>query len=89
MGWNDLRFHDTGRGGRHDSGANGAGHPVLAGLADGDHAYFVHSYGYRCADEADLLATCDYGGRSRPSSGGTIWSAPSSIPRRASRPACA
>ncbi|MYG51463.1 MAG: imidazole glycerol phosphate synthase subunit HisH [Rhodospirillaceae bacterium] len=58
MGWNDLRFHDNGRRG----GANGAGHPVLAGLADGDHAYFVHSYGFRCADGVDLLATCDYGG---------------------------
>ncbi len=58
MGWNDLKFHDTGR---SATGANGR-HPVLAGLADGDHAYFVHSYGYRCAGEADLLATCDYGG---------------------------
>ena len=53
MGWNDLGFHDTGR---------REGHPVLAGLANGDHAYFVHSYGFRCADGADLLATCDYGG---------------------------
>ena len=60
MGWNDLIFHDSG----HDTGRrNGAGrHPVLAGLEDGDHAYFVHSYGYRCADDADLLASCDYGG---------------------------
>ena len=58
MGWNDLRFHENG----HDGGPNGGGHPVLAGLADGDHAYFVHSYGFRCADSADLLATCDYGG---------------------------
>jgi len=58
MGWNDLAFHDE----DHDSGPNGGGHPVLAGLEDGDHAYFVHSYGYRCADAADLLATCDYGG---------------------------
>ena len=62
IGWNDLRFHDNGRAGGHDSRANGGGHPVLAGLADGDHAYFVHSYGFRCADGADLLATCDYGG---------------------------
>ncbi len=50
MGWNDLSL------------SNAGGHPVLAGLEDGDHAYFVHSYGFRCADEADLLATCDYGG---------------------------
>ena len=62
MGWNDLTFHDNG----HDTGCSAAGangrHPVLAGLEDGDHAYFVHSYGFRCADDADLLATCDYGG---------------------------
>ena len=58
MGWNDLKFHDTGR---NAAGTNGR-HPVLAGLEDGDHAYFVHSYGYRCAGGADLLATCDYGG---------------------------
>ena len=57
MGWNDLIFHDTGR----RNGAAGR-HPVLAGLEDGDHAYFVHSYGYRCAEDADLLASCDYGG---------------------------
>ena len=50
MGWNDLAFPASAR------------HPVLAGLADGDHVYFVHSYGYRCADAGDLLATCDYGG---------------------------
>ena len=56
MGWNDLTFHDNGR-----NGVAGR-HPVLAGLENGDHAYFVHSYGYRCADPADLLATCDYGG---------------------------
>lgn len=66
MGWNDLAFHDTGHGKDRSNGhGNGAGagrHPVLAGLEDGDHAYFVHSYGYRCAEAADLLATCDYGG---------------------------
>ncbi len=58
MGWNDLTFHNHG----HDNGAGAGRHPVLAGLEDGDHAYFVHSYGYRCAEAADLLATCDYGG---------------------------
>jgi len=59
MGWNDLTLHDSGR---VNGGAKGAGHPVLAGLADGDHAYFVHSYGFRCTAPDDLLATCDYGG---------------------------
>ena len=68
MGWNDLTFYDVGHHAGHDAGhdaghSGSAGrHPVLAGLEDGDHAYFVHSYGYRCAEAADLLATCDYGG---------------------------
>ena len=33
-----------------------------APLAGGD-AYFVHSYRYRAADDADVLATTDYAGR--------------------------
>ena len=37
-------------------------HPLLAGLGTGTHAYFVHSYHYRLADPADLLAVTDYGG---------------------------
>lgn len=49
MGWNDLHVE------RPD-------HPVLAGLHDGDHAYFVHSYRFACADRATELATVDYGG---------------------------
>ncbi|UEM21041.1 imidazole glycerol phosphate synthase subunit HisH [Skermanella mucosa] len=49
MGWNDLHV------GRPD-------HPVLAGLHDGDHAYFVHSYRFACADPATELASVDYGG---------------------------
>ena len=49
MGWNDLAF------------APGA-HPLLAGIAPGSHAYFVHSYRFACADPADLLATVEYGG---------------------------
>ena len=57
MGWNNLTFHDT-----RDDGRARPRHPVLAGLHDGDHAYFVHSYAYRCADPDHLLATCDYGG---------------------------
>ena len=48
MGWNELTI------GRPD-------HPVLAGLADGDHAYFVHSYQFAPADPGDRLATVDYG----------------------------
>jgi glutamine amidotransferase len=49
MGWNELRLHAP-------------DHPILAGIADGDHAYFVHSYVFDCADDAHLLATADYGG---------------------------
>ena len=49
MGWNDLHVE------RPD-------HPVLAGLHDGDHAYFVHSYRFACADRSTELASVDYGG---------------------------
>tara|TARA_R110000787_G_scaffold20590_14_gene61268 strand:- start:49 stop:714 length:666 start_codon:yes stop_codon:yes gene_type:complete len=49
MGWNLV---ETG----------GAQHPVLAGFERGDHAYFVHSYAFRCENAADRLATADYGG---------------------------
>ena len=48
MGWNDLITE-----GRH---------PLLAGIASGDHAYFVHSYHFRVDDPADRLAHVDYGG---------------------------
>jgi len=48
MGWNDLVIDHP--------------HPVLAGIATGDHAYFVHSYHFRTADPAHRLAVCDYGG---------------------------
>jgi imidazole glycerol-phosphate synthase subunit HisH len=48
MGWNDLVFDHP--------------HPVLDGLATGDHAYFVHSYHMRVHDAAQRLAHCDYGG---------------------------
>ena len=48
MGWNDLAILRP--------------HPVLEGVATGDHAYFVHSWQFRVTDPADLLATADYGG---------------------------
>lgn len=48
MGWNDLIV--TG------------GHPVLDGIATGDHVYFVHSYHMRVADPAQRLAHAEYGG---------------------------
>ena len=48
MGWNDLIVERP--------------HPVLDGIATGDHAYFVHSYHFRVADPAHRLAFCDYAG---------------------------
>lgn len=48
MGWNDLVIDNP--------------HPVLAGIVTGDHAYFVHSYAFRVAHRADLLAHVEYGG---------------------------
>ena len=47
MGWNDLVITGT--------------HPVLAGLRNGDHAYFVHSYHFVLKDQAHRLAHVDYG----------------------------
>ena len=37
-------------------------HPLLAGIAAGDHAYFVHSFHFRPRDKTVLLAETDYGG---------------------------
>lgn len=48
MGWNDLLL-DT-------------AHPLFGGIESGQHAYFVHSYHFRVADPAHLLAHVDYGG---------------------------
>lgn len=48
MGWNELVI-------RKD-------HAVLAGIASGEHAYFVHSYEFKPRSCDDLLATTDYGG---------------------------
>jgi glutamine amidotransferase len=48
MGWNDLVVD--------------VAHPVLDGIATGDHAYFVHSYHLSASDPGDRLAHCDYGG---------------------------
>ncbi|HEX3954591.1 MAG TPA: imidazole glycerol phosphate synthase subunit HisH [Stellaceae bacterium] len=50
MGWNELILRQP-------------AHPVLAGLEDGTHAYFVHSYRICPSNSADVLAETDYGGR--------------------------
>lgn len=51
MGWNTLRARTS--------------HPLLDGVPVGDnglHAYFVHSYQLRTANEGDLIAQAEYGG---------------------------
>ncbi|MRX49104.1 imidazole glycerol phosphate synthase subunit HisH [Paracoccus sp. S-4012] len=48
MGWNDLEVLHP--------------HPLLEGVATGDHAYFVHSYQFHPDDPAHLLARVDFGG---------------------------
>ena len=49
MGWNALQIE-------------AAEHPVLDGLEDGDHAYFVHSYAIETESAVHRLASVDYGG---------------------------
>jgi glutamine amidotransferase len=49
MGWNELQF------------TPGA-HPLLDGLAPGDHVYFVHSYALTGGRADEVIATTDYGG---------------------------
>jgi imidazole glycerol-phosphate synthase subunit HisH len=48
MGWNELTLRRA--------------HPLLAGIEEGAHAYFVHSYHFRPRDSQDLVAQTDYGG---------------------------
>jgi len=49
MGWNELAFTP-------------GSHPLLEGLAPGDHAYFVHSYALEGGRAEECIATTDYGG---------------------------
>jgi imidazole glycerol-phosphate synthase subunit HisH len=49
MGWNELDFVP-------------GSHPLLDGLARGDHAYFVHSFALADGAAEECLATTDYGG---------------------------
>ncbi|MBI1329037.1 MAG: imidazole glycerol phosphate synthase subunit HisH [Alphaproteobacteria bacterium] len=48
MGWNGLRLQ--------------RGHPLFAGILDGAHVYFVHSYAMRVRRAEDVVAVTDYGG---------------------------
>jgi len=49
MGWNTLAWP-------------GSAHPLLEGVRQGDHVYFVHSYALAAASSPDVIATTDYGG---------------------------
>ena len=49
MGWNTLALDES-------------GHPLLDGLENGDHVYFVHSYQFRPEAAEHVLAHTDYGG---------------------------
>jgi imidazole glycerol-phosphate synthase subunit HisH len=53
MGWNQV-FHDLGR---------GPAHPMWAGIPDGSHFYFVHSFYARPAHPAHGVGETDYGTR--------------------------
>ena len=48
MGWNELSIVKP--------------HPLLDGLGEQPHAYFVHSYEFRASDRTHVLATTDYAG---------------------------
>ena len=48
MGWNDLTPCRA--------------HALVAGIAAGAQAYFVHSYHFSPSDRSDVVATTDYGG---------------------------
>jgi imidazole glycerol-phosphate synthase subunit HisH len=48
MGWNALEI--------------AAPHPVLAGIASGDHAYFVHSYHLVPGEPSHRIASVEHGG---------------------------
>ncbi|QHQ35845.1 imidazole glycerol phosphate synthase subunit HisH [Algicella marina] len=48
MGWNALQ--------------NLRSHPVLEGIAPGDHAYFVHSFHLAAEKPEQIMAEVDYGG---------------------------
>ncbi|QCO02642.1 MULTISPECIES: imidazole glycerol phosphate synthase subunit HisH [Azospirillum] len=48
MGWNELDVRRE--------------HPVLAGLPERAHAYFVHSYRFAVERPEDVIASADYGG---------------------------
>ena len=48
MGWNEIAIRTA--------------HPLLAGIPDGAHVYFVHSYALDARQGSDVVATTEYGG---------------------------
>lgn len=48
MGWNNIAIKPN-------------NHPVLEGIKDGDHFYFANSYHFICENEANMLASVEYG----------------------------
>ncbi|HEV2652586.1 MAG TPA: imidazole glycerol phosphate synthase subunit HisH [Rhizomicrobium sp.] len=48
IGWNELQLARR--------------HPLFDGIADGAHAYFVHSFVFAAARDSDVIARTDYGG---------------------------
>lgn len=48
MGWNDIQYRDES--------------PLFKGLPPSPDLYFVHSFYLKCNNDADVDATCDYGG---------------------------
>ena len=48
MGWNELMIRQS--------------HPLLDGIASGDHAYFVHSFVIRPKSHDEIIAAANYGG---------------------------
>ena len=51
MGWNQIEIAPA-----HKD------HPVLDGIRDGDHVYFVHGYQFDCDEPGQVMMRTEYGG---------------------------
>jgi glutamine amidotransferase len=52
IGWNDLQIKPT----------LSSPHPILSGIKNGEHFYFVHSFHFQTHNQNDVIATVNYGG---------------------------